>query len=318
MKTQGMLLVMLCVALPAHAEMFAAKGARGSLDVEYSYVAVGKTGDKYDSHEWRVTRTVNLSAQLAAQAPTPLPGLHQLDAGQQAELANKRTSAADSVQKVQQKTAPMMADIESIMAKCGDDEACMEKAVASYGMSMGMTPELESARQDVDDAVKASDLGAPRYQIWRATAQKGTYSIDETLHRVDADPICMELPGARCTSDTSNKGAGDIAPPPSAKEEPATAAGMSALEVDTVKKTLMIALPIPLNVLPYQQTVKTDDPEEHSGAAAKSMSFPLEVKPITATLAGDGRDQTGEQVIKLSGKAEEGGTLTIRWHFKAQ
>jgi hypothetical protein len=48
------------------------------------------------------------------------------------------------------------------------------------------------------------------------------------------------------------------------------------------------------------------------------MLFPRDVKPITVALAGDGRDESGQQVIKLSGKAEEGGTLTLRWHFKAQ
>jgi len=318
MKAQSMLVMMVCVAAPVHAELFVATGVKGTLDVEYTYAAAGKTQDQYDTHEWRVKRTVNLTAQLAAQPPAPLPALHQLDAGQQAELTNKRASAADSARKAQQKTAPVMADIESIMAKCGEDEACIEKAVASYGMSMGMTPELESAKQDVADVVKASDLGPPRYQIWRATAQKGTYSIDETVHIVDADPICMTLPGARCTTDTSSKGAGEIAPPPGVKPDPASTAGLSALEVDSVKKTLMIALPIPLNMLSYQQTVKTDDPEEHSGTVAKSMGFPSEVKPITAALMGDGRDQSGEQVIKLSGKAEEGGTLTVRWHFKVQ
>ena len=318
MKTQMMLVVLLCVAAPVHAELFVAAGAKGTLEVEYVYDAAGKTQDQYDTHEWRVKRAVNLTAQLSAQAPAPLPGLHQLDARQQTELTNKRASAADSAQKAQQKTAPMMADIESIMAKCGEDEACMEKAVASYGMSKGMTPELESAQQDVADVVKASDLGPPRYQIWRATAQKGTYTIDETIHRVDADPICMELPGARCTSDMSNQGAGDVSPPPSAKRDPASAAGLSALEVDSVKQTLMIALPIPLNPLSYQQTVRTDDPEEKSGTTTQSMLFPRDVKPITVALAGDGRDESGQQVIKLSGKAEEGGTLTLRWHFKAQ
>ena len=318
MKTQVMFVLLVCVAVPAHAELFVAQGAKGILDVEYSYDSTGKTQDKDDSHEWRVKRVVKLTAQLAAQAPAPLPAIHQLDAGQQAELDKKRASATASAQKAQQKTAPMMADVQALMAKCGEDDACMEKAIANYGMSTEMTPELESAKQDVADVVQASDMGAPRYQTWRATAQKGTYSIDATVRSVDSDPICMELPGARCTSNTSSKGAGDIAPPPTAQRDPASAAGLSALEVDSVKKTLMISLPVPLNVLSYQETVTTDDPEERSGTTTESMRFPSDVKPLTATIKGDLRDQSGEESIKLTGQAEEGGTLTVRWHFKAQ
>ena len=73
MKTQMMLVILLCVAAPVHAELFVAAGAKGTLEVEYVYDAAGKTQDQYDTHEWRVKRTVNLTAQLSAQAPAPLP-----------------------------------------------------------------------------------------------------------------------------------------------------------------------------------------------------------------------------------------------------
>jgi hypothetical protein len=42
------------------------------------------------------------------------------------------------------------------------------------------------------------------------------------------------------------------------------------------------------------------------------------MKPVTASIKGDLRNQSAEQTIKLSGQAEGGGTLTVRWHFSAQ
>ena len=61
------------VTAPAQADAFAAKGAKGTLTVEYVYESSGKKADKYDSHEWRVKRSATLSADLAAQAPQALP-----------------------------------------------------------------------------------------------------------------------------------------------------------------------------------------------------------------------------------------------------
>ena len=242
-----------------------------------------------------------------------MPGMIQLDAKQQADLQANQTRATASAAQAQQKMAPMMGDIQAIMAKCGEDEACIEKAVASYGMSQGMTPEMESARHDVADAADAMKPGAPRYQIWHATAQKGTYAIDEKVHLIDSDPICMELPGARCTIDTTGHGAADTPAAPT----PEGAAGISAVEIDSVGKTLMIRLPVPIGVLSYRETMTSDHPERKTGTTTKSIRFPPELKPVTASIKGDVRDQSGEQTMKLAGKAEDGGTLTIRWRLKA-
>ena len=75
MKTKMLLLMLMlgCVAASVQAESFVAAGAKGTLEVEYLYDAAGKTQDQYDTHEWRVKRAVNLTAQLSAQAPAPLP-----------------------------------------------------------------------------------------------------------------------------------------------------------------------------------------------------------------------------------------------------
>jgi hypothetical protein len=131
---------------------------------------------------------------------------------------------------------------------------------------------------------------------------------------VDADPICKDL---HCTTDTSAKGSGALTLPPEVKD-PAAAAGISAVEVDSVGKTILLRLPVPLNVLSYKETVASNSPEHQAGTSTKLIRFPPEVKPLEAPIKGDLRDQSGEKVIKISGKAEDGGTLTVRWHFSVQ
>ena len=69
---------------------FAAKGARGVLSVEYVYTANGRKADKHDSHEWRIRRSVSMSAQLAAEAPAALPRLQAPDAQQMARIDQQR------------------------------------------------------------------------------------------------------------------------------------------------------------------------------------------------------------------------------------
>jgi hypothetical protein len=304
------------VAFPASADQFVAPNTKGTLEVEYTYDSSGKTKDLYDVHDWQVKRVLKMNVQLAADAASPMPGLHQLSAKEQADLNANHARAMASTAQAQQKMAPMMGDIQAIMAKCGEDEACIEKAVTSYGMSQQMTPELQSAQQDIKDVAEAAKPGAPRYQMWQATAQTGTYTIDEKIHLIDSDPICMEVPGAggRCTIDVTGHGAGDIPAPPTRDG----AAGISAVEIDSVGKTTMIRLPVPIGLLNYSETMVSNHPEKKSGTTTKSIRFPPEVKPITASIKGTIQDQSGEQTIKLTGKAEDGGTLTIRWRFKEQ
>jgi len=314
MKVRAISLLLWLVAFPASADVFVAPNAKGTLEVEYTYDSSGKTKDSYDVHEWQVKRVMKMTAQMTADATSPMPSLHQMDAAQQADLQAKHARAMASGAKAQQKMAPMMGDIQAIMAKCGEDEACIEKAVTSYGMSQQMTPELESAQQDVKDVAEASKPGAPRYQMWHATGQKGTYTIDEKVHLIDSDPICMEVPGAggRCTIDTSGHGGGDIPAAPTLDG----AAGISAVEFDSVGKTLMIRLPVPIGMLNYSETMTSNHPEKKAGTTTKSIRFPPEVKPLTASIKGNAQGQSGEETIKLSGKAEDGGTLTVRWRFK--
>ena len=289
------------LAASAGADVLAAKGAKGTLEVEYVFESSGKKADQNDSREWRTKRSVKLTADLAAQAPQPYSTLHDMTAGEKTDLKKKQ----DATKSAQQKMAPTSAAIEKIMAKCGEDEACISREVQALGFSMQGDPAIESARKDVAVATKQ---GAPTYQTWRPTLQKGTYSIEETAHIVNADPIC---PSLHCTRDETRKGSGEVLLPPGAKPE--AAAGVSAVEVDSAGKTLTVVLPVPLFPLTYTETIKTNSPDQKSGTSQELLSFPKDIKPVTVALKGDGRDQSGTETIK-SGE----GTLTVRWKWTAR
>jgi hypothetical protein len=314
----------------AHAaDPLAAAGAKATLSVEYVYESAGKKSSEgmYDPYEWRVKRSASLVADLAAQAATAMPTMQALDASQTAELKGKEATAKSA----QKKMEPLMADVQKIIEKCGEDEACITRETQQMGEALQGTKEMDtamSAKKDVQDLARQ---GAPRYQAWRPTLQKGTYVIDETVHISVTDPICTGKPRHRCTRDEVRKGSGEIPLPPDAKKNPVAVAGGSAVEVDTVKNTITVTLPVPLFPLPYTETITTDEPEgTHDtptprGPQQKLLRFRVDAagnvthdKPFTVPLKGGWRSQSGEEVVTLKGELGDAGKLTVRWRFSAQ
>ena len=313
-----------CLAAQA-TDAFAPVGAKATITVDYLYESAGKERSEgmYDPYEWNVKRTLNMVADLAAQPTTPTPTMQVFDAAQTADIKNTAAKAESAARKM----APMMADVEKIMAKCGDDEACIARESMALGAAMQGTPQMEAANSAKKD-IEALKPGAPRYQAWRPTAQKGTYLIDETAHVSVPDPICAGRPRGRCTRDEVRKGSGAVPVPALAKSDQAGLAGLSGVEVDTAKNTITLMLPVPLAQLPYTETITTDEPEgthdtpTPKGPQQKALFFRVNVtndpKSFTVPLKGGWRSQAGEQVIKLKGKFGETGTLTVRWRFTAQ
>jgi hypothetical protein len=307
-------------------DAWAPAGTKATLSVDYIYESAGKAQDSIALRQWRVKRSVSLSAQLAAQAPSAMPQTQALDAGQMAELKNK----GDKAQAIATQMAPMTNDVQSIMSKCGEDEACLSREVQKMGAAMAGTPQLATALRARDEAQQAFQPSAPRYQAWRPTAQTGRYVIDETLHVVHADPICHKLPQQRCTRDERRQGAGDLALPATA-QNPGAATGFSAVEIDAAKHLLTLRLPVPLLPLDYTETITSDEPAgthdtpTPKGPQAKQMPFRVVVdgklnqdKPLTIALKGGWRSQSGEQVHAVKGDAGAGGKLTVRWRFAVQ
>ena len=239
--------------------------------------------------------------------------MHEMEAGQKADLKNKQEKA----QSAQEKMAPVQADIEKIMAKCGEDEACLEREIQKYGMSNSDSAKMNTARSADKDIAVASNQGPARYQLWTAASQKGTYSIEETRHDVVADPACGA--SLHCTTDENAKGAGEIPLPPGAKASASGHPGVSMAEIDAGGKMLAIVLPVPLSPLPYTKTVKSNSPDRKSGTFQELVRCPpKDLKPVRVALKGGGRDESGTEEIKIAGAGADGGTLTIRWKLTAK
>ena len=314
------------LANTALAQDFAAEGSTATLTVVYSYESAGSHSSEgmYDPYDWKVKRSVNLVVNLSAQQPTALPSLQAMDAAQMAELEDKTRQAEALAADMQ----PMVASAESIMAKCGEDEACLMREAMAMGAAMQGTAEMETAMQAGEEFHNLADQGTPRYQRWQATLQKGTYLIDEKVHISVTDPICMELPTSRCTRDEVRQGSGELPLPPEMGDNPDAITGYSAVELDTEKNTLSLMLPIPLAPLPYIETITTDEPEgthetpTPTGPQPQLLSF--EVSPgsstqeaaITLDIKGDWRNQSGQQVLAMGGQLGESGNLTVSWKFE--
>jgi hypothetical protein len=296
----GVLTSLSIVAMDAaQAELLVAKGTKATLTVEYGYSAIGAKKDKYDPREWKVNRSLTLTAQFEAKKPQALAQLRAMEAGQLADAKDKQATAISAHKKM----TPMMGDMMKIVEKCGENEACIEKEIEAYGNSMEMTPELTSAGKDIE---KLSKVDGPRYQLWSLVSQRGTYSIDEFYKGQSGDPLCLEKPQQRCRREETRKGAGD-APAPSKK-----VAGSAQFEVDALKKDIVIMLPVAMAPLPCAREVKSDFPNEASGSS-QCLSGVGGSKPITVTIPGDLKQLSGTQQIKQEGAEGEGGMLTVRW-----
>lgn len=314
------------LALPVAAQEIVPPGSKVVLTVEYEYKTKGLRKDKYDSNEWDILRKAAVKSTLVAEKPLPLPGLHKMEAGQTADLANKQAAAASAAKTMQ----PMMNDVMAIMEKCGEDEACIEAAVMGYGM--GNAGEINKTREKAaPDFATVAKQDAPRYQVWTPTGQQtGTYKISEKMSYVDADPICQVHQSKRCNTTVTREGGGKIGLPPGMKASDRQAAGFAMGEIDSVGGTMMLTLPVPMMVLDYIELVISDDPETENGNWDRTIRFPpvkdadLKVSvPVKGKLAG----QAGMKKVAIKGShggdrtlnptAGEDGELVIRWSFAA-
>ncbi len=288
----------------AHAQAFAPKGAKATLTVKYDYSAVGQKADKYDPAEWRASRTLTMVVPMSAEPEQALSMMREMDAGQKASIDKKLTQTAA----IHKKMEPTMNEIMKMVERCGDNEACIEKAIVDYGTSADPSV-AQSIKPDVDAVMKQE---GPRYQMWRGLSQTGTYAIDELYRAKIADPGCFDKPNKQCSREETRKGGGNIPVPAEAK-------GISnaQLEFDSVKKDVYIKLPTPFVPLAYTKQVTSNYDNEPNGSSQGMLNnLPGTLQPITVAITGDGRNLSGTQTIKMAGSAGESGTLTINWTFK--
>jgi hypothetical protein len=301
----------------AAAQSLAPSGAKGTLTVEYVYDHSGQAIGKERQERWRIKRSVQIEAQVVADKPASVPTMQPLDAQQTGKIDQQRAQ----VDKLAQQMAPTMAGVQALLAKCGDNEACIERETAKLGFGMAGTQDLAAAQAQGRQISALMQQDAPKVQLWRAVAQRGRYSIDETLQRKVVDPLCHKMPGLLCTHDTVRKGGGEL---------PAAASSIGAVEVDLRTNKLALRLPIPAGALAYTQTTATDEPLPNGNAPApktETAQFVLRTtangqitseKALVVPLSGGAwRSQAGEQVVALKGDGAEGGKLIVRWRFVA-
>jgi hypothetical protein len=241
------------------------------------------------------------------------------DGKQKADMASVQANVTSAHKKLE----PMQNDMMALAAKCGitmdgkdvsaaeekAQEACMEKAVANYGNNLEMTPEIKSAGADI--AAVQKTVSATRFQLWRSTAQSGTYSIDETISKQVFEMTCTA--SKVCKRVVTNKGGGAIPAPPGGK----SVAGASMLEVDSTGRDLVVQLPMPLAPLPITKTVSSTimDDDTKGGPGFAGMWTAPANKPITVTIPADFKSASGTKTIVVPGNQAEGGTLTVNWKF---
>jgi hypothetical protein len=309
----------------AHAaEPFAAAGARGTLTVDYVYTSAGRTSENggYDPYVWKVRREQSFVVELAAQAPTAMPTVQGMSGAQTAELQGMQAKA-------QAATAPyagLAASAEQIMAKCGEDEACVAREAQRMGQAMQASGQMESMKRDAQSLQGVG--GAPRYQAWRAVSERATYAIDEVVDISNADPICTSKPRHRCTRREIRKGSGAVPMPQGKGKSPYP--GIAAVEFDARTSTLTISPPAAAAMVSYSETITSDEPEGTydtpiaHGTHARTMMMRVgasgsgyQPEAFAVALKGGYRDRSGEKVVNLKGPRRETGTLTVRWRFKA-
>lgn len=315
------------MAAPVFAQGIVAPGTKVVLSVEYEYTSTGERKDKYDQNTWSIRRLATVKATLEAQKAQPLPGVHKLEATQTEDLAVKQAAAGRAAQTMQ----PMMNDMMALMEKCGEDEACLEREVMSYGF--GNADTINATREAAaPDFATVSRQDAPRYQMWVATGrQTGAYDIAETMKYIDADPICRIHTDQRCRTTVTRFGKGEIGLPAGIKATDREAAGAAMAELDSVKGTLMLSIPTPMNVLTFEEKVVSDDPETKNSAGPRTIMFPKVkdgAKMLTIPVSGALAGKSGVETVQINAStggdrtlnetAGEDGVLTIRWSLSAK
>jgi len=306
-----------------HAADFAPVGAKATLSVEYRYessgVVNGSPDRVYHVREWRVRRSADVVAELVAQKPQPLSSTQAMEPAQLAKVQQQQAQA----QKAAKQMAPMMADAQAVVAKCGNDEKCIEREVMKMGAGMAGTQQLADTQKVGAETAAVLQPGANRYQRWQGRTQKSSYSVDEAWHVVHADPICMSLPRGRCTHDMTRKGGGNVAP----SQSPAT------FEFDAQNGTLTVLLPVPMGAMGCTEVHTTDEPEgTHDTAVPKgpqpcqmALRIAAESKstPSPLSVKGGWRSQAGEYTVAFGAGGwhnapGEPGKLVVRWRLSAQ
>jgi hypothetical protein len=310
----GLLALCMAGAAPAQAADFARPDTKATLTVEYVYESSGSTKTPGDSKRWERRRVTRIASEMISLPPGPLPSLHETSAAQTADLERRAKAGEKLAADAAPGAAVGMAAAEQAMKRCGDDEDCFAKVMMKSGALAD--PRLKQAGAAAQAAGRDLTPMAPRYQIWAARSQGGSYEVAETEHHEFLDQQCPDL---RCTADTVTQGKGAPQPP---KQSGMPAITGASMEMDMTGATMVMALPMPFAPLPVTRVVTSNlvAGKPHSPAGRFAEDRPIadglnaESLRLTVPLKGSWRNQSGEAVIASQG----GGKLIARWQLVAK
>jgi hypothetical protein len=295
-------------ATPGLADPFSPEQSTATLTVTYRLAGGGE--DLPASHErhviWSVENSYKVKATLIAQKPSGAGGLHQPDANETAQNAERQAAAQSAAGNMQD----MMAQAQQIMDKCGDDEACVQ--TETMKMAQGIdpnSPQLQQAKKDIDKASQMPDL---RYQMFNGGQQSGTYQVAEKAHEAYFDAACSLKNEPTCAIDTAVVGNGALDDGNGNK----TFQTGTMAEVDTQTGSLVFILPPP-GIAAAKRTVKSPNPD------AKTGTFD-EMRQIHSEVAGERIEVSCGACRSASGKITRDvedqllrrpAKLTIEWTF---
>jgi hypothetical protein len=204
----------------------------------------------------------------------------------------------------------MMAQAEAIMAKCGDNEACItaESMKMSQGVDMN-SAQMKSAKANI---ATATAMPGDRYQLFQPDKQTGTFKIDEKTQEAYFDAACSLKNEESCTVRSTIKGRGD-----QVDGSGKTSFGTAAMaEYDSKGGTLMIRMPA-LGVSRAERVVESKSPDTKGGTSSVVRRVKVDAfdKPIKVS-CGQCKTASGRVTAQVKDEAlGRPATLTVDWKF---
>lgn len=301
----------------SQAEQPVSVGTKGELRVVYSFNAVGEKVLGSDlSEKWNNRMVVAMTFQLQAEPPREISAIDGPTKQQLSKMKAASKQGQTLAKNAGQEGAPLMQDMEAILEKCGEDEACIQSAAMAMVQQPKNKKKIDALNNVVDESKKIdTDLGPKVFQPWKATSQSVTYELSESFSK---DEHFITCPGERCKSSGKLSGKGKL---PGLKD---VSAGNHVIETHLAKNNMKLIFPTAMNPIILVETVQSNDPDANVFKGKRKVkrmisdllidNNSIEVKPVTQTCGPCTRLKGAKSAnVELNGRR---GKVTITWNFE--
>jgi hypothetical protein len=309
--------LMLAISNLSHAEQPVAAGTRGVFKVVYAFTSTGEKATGGDLENWNSKMLVTMVFPVQAEAPREISAINGPTKQQLSKMKAASKKGQKLAKKVEEDGAPLMQDMEAIIAQCGDDEACIQNAAMAMVQKPKNKKKIDALTSTAEQAKKIdTDLGPKVFQPWKATSQSVSYDITESFSKVENNDITC--PGQTCKNSGKLAGKGKV---PGLED---FIEGNFVLETHLAKSTMQVAFPMLMNEATLVETVQSNDPNTSLVFRGKRKvrrsitsllidNNALNVKPVTTT-CGPCNNLKGSKTatVALNGRS---GKLNINWSF---